>query len=99
MFFAFKSIAVICIISAVFHSSADSLKIAVIPLAVGSHIVSMKGVSEVLLKRGHQVSTKGIQSFASSIKSTLRPHLTNNHIHAVYALASYYVSYENSRLE
>ena len=47
---------VIVLLSFMICSSTNSLKIAVLPTPVGSHILSMKTISEVLIERGHQVN-------------------------------------------
>ncbi|RDD36758.1 UDP-glucuronosyltransferase 2B33, partial [Trichoplax sp. H2] len=49
-----KSITVACLLSLLVCS--NSLKIAVLPTPVASHILYMKAVSEILKKNGHQVS-------------------------------------------
>ncbi|EDV26582.1 uncharacterized protein TRIADDRAFT_54723 [Trichoplax adhaerens] len=51
-----NTIAAFCILSLLFCSNMDALKIAVLPMPANSHIISMKTVSETLIKKGHQVS-------------------------------------------
>lgn len=56
-----KLTVIVVVLSLAMYSSTNSLKIAVLPTPVGSHILSMKTISEVLIARGHQVNYNQIQ--------------------------------------
>ncbi|RDD36754.1 UDP-glucuronosyltransferase 1-2 [Trichoplax sp. H2] len=51
-----NTIAMVGVLAMLLCSNVGALKIAVLPMPGGSHIVSMKTVSETLIKKGHQVS-------------------------------------------